>query len=124
MTATVLIAEDDEDILDLVRFPLERAGFAVLACRDGETALRLGVDERPDAAVLDVQMPRIDGLEVTRRLRADTGTRDMAILILTASVREQEVVRAFEAGADDFLRKPFRPQELPERVRVVLSSRS
>ena len=120
----VLVAEDDEDILDLVRLCLEQDGFEVITARDGQEALRLAGERRPALALLDVQMPKGDGYEVTRRLRAEDATRQMAIIILTASVRDTELARAFEAGADDFLRKPFSPAELTRRVRAALEGSS
>jgi DNA-binding response OmpR family regulator len=118
----VLVAEDDEDILRLVEIRLQQEGYEVLCAKDGETALRLAAERRPALALLDVQMPKVNGYEVTRRLRADEATHRMAIIILTASVRDTELERAFDAGADDFLRKPFSPSDLASRVRAVLES--
>ena len=118
----VLVAEDDEDILDLVELSLQQDGYDVITARDGQEALRLAGERRPALALLDVQMPKTDGYEVTRRLRADHATRGMAIIILTASVRDTELARAFDAGADDFLRKPFSPGALAARVRAALES--
>jgi DNA-binding response OmpR family regulator len=118
----VLVAEDDEDILRLVEIRLQQEGYEVLCAKDGETALQLAADRRPALALLDVQMPKVNGYEVTRRLRADDATQRMAIIILTASVRDTEIARAFEAGANDFLRKPFSPGELVARVRAALES--
>ena len=117
----VLVAKDDEDILDLVALLLQQDGYDIVA-RDGEEALRLAGERRPALALLDVQMPKTNGYEVTRRLRADAATRGMAIIILTASVRDTEIARAFDAGADDFLRKPFSPSDLAARVRAALES--
>ena len=122
MTAVIVVAEDDADIRGLIELPLRRAGYEVHAVQDGEAALRACVDLRAAAAVLDVQMPKLDGLEVTRRLRAHEATRDIPVLILTASVREAEIAQAFAAGADDFLRKPFSPTELPRRLAVLLEA--
>jgi len=118
----VLVAEDDADILDLVELRLRQEGYDVITARDGQEALRLAGERRPALALLDVQMPRVNGYDVTRRLRADAATRAMVIIILTASVRDTELARAFEAGADDFLRKPFSPSELAARVRAALES--
>lgn len=123
MTARlVLVAEDDEDILRLVEIRLQQDGYAVLCARNGEEALRMAAERRPALALLDVQMPKVDGYEVTRRLRADEATQAMVIIILTASVRDTELERAFDAGADDFLRKPFSPADLATRVRAALES--
>jgi DNA-binding response OmpR family regulator len=120
--AVILVAEDDEDILALVEFRLQQEGYDVLTARDGKEALRLCVERQPALALLDVQMPKLNGYELTQRLRAHDGTSDMPIIILTASVRDSEIARAFEAGASDFLRKPFSPAELAARVRAALES--
>jgi DNA-binding response OmpR family regulator len=118
----VLVAEDDEDILRLVEIRLQQDGYVVLCARNGEEALRMAAERRPALALLDVQMPKVDGYEVTRRLRADAATQAMVIIILTASVRDTELERAFDAGANDFLRKPFSPADLATRVRAALES--
>jgi DNA-binding response OmpR family regulator len=114
----VLVADDDQDILELVAFRLERAGYRILTATDGERALELALDQHPDLAVLDVMMPRLTGLEVTERIRAE-GER-MPIVLLTARVQEADVARGFEAGADDYIKKPFSPQELRARVQAIL----
>jgi len=119
----VLAADDDEDVLGLVTFRLERSGYTVLQARDGEEALALAVAERPDLAVLDVMMPKMDGFEVTRRLRAEEATKSMPIILLTARAQDADVQRGFDAGADDYLRKPFSPQELRARVQAILGRR-
>jgi DNA-binding response OmpR family regulator len=122
---TVLAADDNEDILALVAFRLERAGYRVLQARDGDEALRMAIDRRPDMVILDLMMPRLDGYEVTRRIRAadDEATRRMPVMLLTARAQEADVSRGFEAGADDYLRKPFSPQELLARVQAMLERR-
>jgi DNA-binding response OmpR family regulator len=117
----VLVADDDEDILELVAFRLERAGYRIVTASDGEQALRIALDEHPDLAVLDVMMPRLTGLEVTERIRAE-GER-MPIVLLTARVQEADIARGFEAGADDYIKKPFSPQELRARVQAILGRR-
>ena len=119
----VLVADDDEDILGLVAFRLERGGYTVIVARDGEEALELAVQERPDLAVLDVMMPKVDGFEVTRRLRADEATSRMPIILLTAKSQDVDVQQGFEAGADDYIRKPFSPDELRARVQAILARR-
>lgn len=119
----VLVADDDEDILGLVSFRLERSGYEVAAAKDGEEALRLARELSPALVVLDVMMPRLDGYEVTRRLRDDETTRGIPVILLTARAQEADVARGFEAGADDYLRKPFSPQELAARVQAVLGRR-
>jgi DNA-binding response OmpR family regulator len=119
----VLVADDDEDILELIVFRLERSGYTVLQARDGAEALELARRSRPDLAVLDVMMPKLDGFDLTRRLREDESTSKMPIILLTARTQEADVERGFDAGADDYLRKPFSPQELRSRVQAILGRR-
>jgi DNA-binding response OmpR family regulator len=119
----ILAAEDDEDVLSLVAFRLERSGYKVLKARDGEEALQLAREQPPDLAVLDVGMPKLDGLEVTRRLRAGERTSDIPIILLTAWVQEADLQRGFDAGANDYVRKPFSPMELAARVHAALAGR-
>jgi DNA-binding response OmpR family regulator len=119
----VLAADDDEDVLELIAFRLERSGYTVIVARDGEEALALARRKRPDLAVLDVMMPKLDGFELTRRLRADEATSRMPIILLTARAQDADVQRGFDVGADDYLRKPFSPQELRARVQAILGRR-
>jgi DNA-binding response OmpR family regulator len=119
----ILIADDDEDIRELVVFRLERSGYDVMAAPDGEEAFRLALDRTPDLAVLDVMMPKVDGYELTRRLRSNEATSRMPVILLTARAQEEDVARGFEAGADDYIRKPFSPQELRARVQTLLGRR-
>jgi DNA-binding response OmpR family regulator len=119
----VLVADDDHDILTLVRFRLERAGYEVIQARDGEEAVRLAVEHEPDLAVLDVMMPKLDGYEATKQLRGHETTSRLPVILLTARVQEADVARGFEAGADDYVKKPFSPQELSARVQAVLGRR-
>jgi DNA-binding response OmpR family regulator len=116
----ILIADDDPDILALVSFRLERAGYEVVQARKGEEAVQLALARRPDLAVIDVMMPRIDGYEATRQLRRQEETSRMPIILLTARVQEEDIARGFDAGADDYVRKPFSPQELGSRVQAAL----
>ena len=119
----VLVADDDPDILRLVAFRLERAGYDVVQATDGEEALRAATELEPDLAVLDVMMPKLTGYDVTRRIRETDATKRMPVILLTARVQEADVARGFEAGADDYLRKPFSPQELRARVQAILGRR-
>lgn len=121
MTEIVLIADDEEDILQLVRRVLERAGFEVALARNGTQALELAKARPPAVAVLDVTMPGLDGLEVVRRLRADPATAAVRVLILTARAQQADIDRAMSAGADDYLAKPFRAADLRARVEALLA---
>ena len=119
----ILAADDDPDIRELVAFRLERSGYTVLQAADGEEALALALEHKPDLAVLDVMMPKMDGFEVVRRLRAEEATKRMPIIMLTARAQDSDVEEGFESGADDYLRKPFSPQELRARVQSILGRR-
>jgi CheY-like chemotaxis protein len=116
----VLVADDDEDILTLVAFRLERSGCEVVKARSGDEALRLATELAPDLAVLDGMMPGLDGYEVTRRLRATEQTREMPIILLTARAQEADVARGMAAGADEYVKKPFDARDLRERVERLL----
>jgi DNA-binding response OmpR family regulator len=119
----ILAADDDEDILELVTFRLERSGYTVVQARDGEEAWQLALDRKPDLAVLDVMMPKLNGFELTRRLRAEEATSRIPIILLTARAQDVDVQQGFDAGADDYIRKPFSPQELRARVQSILGRR-
>jgi DNA-binding response OmpR family regulator len=116
----VVIADDDPDIVDLVAFRLDEAGFDVLEAHDGQEAFDLTIEHIPDLCVLDVMMPRIDGYEVTRRLRENRSTKSIPIILLTARVQDADIEHGFEVGATDYVRKPFSPEELRARVRAAL----
>jgi DNA-binding response OmpR family regulator len=116
----IVVADDDADILDLVAITLERAGHVVHRARDGQEALDLIREQRPEVAVLDVAMPILDGFELTRMLREDPETRDVRIVLLTARVQDGDVDAGLAAGAHDYIRKPFSPQELQDRVAALL----
>jgi DNA-binding response OmpR family regulator len=117
---TVLVADDDLDIQGLVVLRLERSGYRVLRASDGEEALELALREQPALAVLDITMPKLDGLEVTRQLRARPETAELPVILLTARVQEADVAGGLDAGATDYLKKPFSPQELGARVAALL----
>jgi DNA-binding response OmpR family regulator len=116
----VLVADDDMDILDLVSFRLDEAGFDVVQAHDGQEALDVAIEQHPDLCVLDVMMPRIDGYEVTRRLRGNDTTETIPVILLTARAQEADVEDGFHAGATDYMRKPFSPEELRARVQAAL----
>jgi DNA-binding response OmpR family regulator len=119
----VLVAEDDEDILALVVFDLEDEGYEVLTARNGKEAISLAFDRLPDLILLDVAMPGLDGYEVTRRLRAEGSTRGTPVVLLTARAQVKDVILGFEAGANDYVTKPFRPDELRTRLHAALGRR-
>lgn len=113
----VLVADDDEDILLLVATRLRRDGFAVVQARDGAEALAAARERRPAVAVLDVGMPVLDGLGALAEIRADPALAGLRVLLLTAKAQERDVRAGIEAGADGYVKKPFSPAELAERVR-------
>jgi DNA-binding response OmpR family regulator len=119
-TPLVLVADDEEDIRALVAFRLKRAGYEVITAADGEEALLLATSRLPDLAVLDMMMPKATGLEVTRSMREQATTKDIPVILLTARAQEADVSRGFEAGADDYVKKPFSPQDLQTRVQGLL----
>jgi DNA-binding response OmpR family regulator len=116
----VLVADDDPDILSLIALRLERSGFETVLARDGEQALAAAHERKPDIALLDVSMPKLDGYEVTARLRDNPATRHMPVILLTARVQEADMARGVEAGADDYVKKPFSTEELRERIQAAL----
>jgi DNA-binding response OmpR family regulator len=118
---TILVVDDEQDILDLVRFRLEHDGYRVIVASDGQAGLTLAQAERPDLCILDVMMPKLSGLEVLAHLRADPKTADTRVILLTARGRDADVDRGFELGAHDYVTKPFSPKELRRRVQAQLS---
>ena len=116
----ILVVDDEEDILELVRFNLAREGYEVLCAMSGEEALEEARKKLPDLVVLDLMLPGIDGLEVAGALKRDTGTKDIPIIMLTAKGEEADVVTGLELGADDYVTKPFSPRILVARVKAVL----
>lgn len=117
----VVVADDDDDILELIRFKLEQAGMDVEAVGDGVTALEACRRETPDLVLLDIMMPGMSGLDVCRTLRDDLGMGSVPVILLTARAQESDVDQGFDAGADDYIVKPFSPRELSSRVRAVLA---
>jgi DNA-binding response OmpR family regulator len=117
---TILTIEDEKDLIELIRYNLEKEGFHVKGALDGETGLAMALQERPDLVLVDLMLPGIDGLEVCRRLRSDSRTAGIALIMLTAKAAESDRVVGLELGADDYVTKPFSPRELTARVRAVL----
>ena len=116
----VLVADDEEDIRSLVSVRLKRAGYDVITAADGEEALLLVTARLPDLVVLDMMMPKATGLEVAHNMREQATTKDIPIILLTARAQEADVVSGFEAGADDYMKKPFSPHDLQARVQALL----
>jgi len=116
----VLVADDDPDILDLVTLRLELDGYEVVGARNGDDALERAFERAPDLALIDVSLPKLDGYEVTERLRGNQTTSGMPIILLTARVLETDVARGVEAGADDYVKKPFSTELLRTRVQAAL----
>ncbi len=119
-TRTILVVDDEPEIVTIVRDYLDRAGFRVLIATDGMSALRLARSEQPDLLILDLMLPQMDGLDVARALRSDPCTRSLPIIMLTARVEETDRLIGLELGADDYITKPFSPREVVARVRAVL----
>jgi two-component system, OmpR family, response regulator MtrA len=117
----VLVADDDQDILALVTAVLERSGHDVIAVQDGAQALACVHAENPDLLVLDISMPEVDGLEVLRRLRAADATRELPVVLLSAQAQEADVALGYATGASAYVKKPFSPRELTERVDALLA---
>ena len=116
----ILIVEDEEAIVEIVSQALRRLGFETASAGDGDEALEKISLLRPDLVILDLMLPRMDGWEVCRRLRADRATKAMPIIMLTARRDEGDVVQGLEVGADDYMKKPFSLSELAARVKALL----
>jgi two-component system phosphate regulon response regulator PhoB len=116
----VLVVDDEESILEMIRFVLEQAGMKALTAATPYEAVVLIDDHSPDLILMDWMMPGVSGIDLTRRLRKDEKTRDIPILMLTARVTEDDIVTGLEAGADDYLIKPFSPRELQARIKALL----
>ncbi len=120
MSASILVVDDEKDLVELVRYHLEKDGHVCLEARDGETALQIAKERVPELIVLDLMLPGVDGLEVCRKLRKDPKTASIAIIMLTAKAEEVDRIVGLEMGADDYMIKPFSPRELVARVKAVL----
>lgn len=116
----ILVVDDEEDILELLRFNLTREGYDVSVAASGEQAIDITRKELPHLIVLDLMLPGMDGLEVTKALKKDSETRGIPIVMLTAKGEEADIVTGLELGADDYVTKPFSPRILVARVRAVL----
>ncbi len=120
----ILVVDDEEDILELVRFHLAREGYQLTLAATGEEALKKAKLDTFDLIVLDLMLPGLDGLEVAKALKADARTRGVPVVMLTAKGEDADVVTGLEIGADDYITKPFSPRVLMARVKAVLRRRS
>jgi two-component system phosphate regulon response regulator PhoB len=120
---TILVIEDEEDILELIRYNLEREGYRVVCAESGEKGLEIARRQRPDLLLLDLMLPGLDGLEVCKRLKTDSSIATLPIVMVTARGEEADVVTGLELGAEDYVTKPFSPRVLVARVRAVLRRR-
>jgi CheY-like chemotaxis protein len=118
---TILVVDDEEALRLLITMTLERESYRVVTAADGEEGLAVARSLRPDLVILDVGLPKIDGIEVCRRLRADPATRDLRIVMLSAWVRAEDHAAAFAAGADDYLDKPFRPRDFIDYLATLFA---
>jgi len=124
MKTRMLVVEDEQDIVELLRYNLAKEGYRVKTVSTGEEALRLARADLPDLILLDLMLPGVDGLEVCRILKADQKTSHIPIVMLTAKGEESDIVVGLELGADDYITKPFSPNVLVARIRAVLRRRA
>jgi two-component system alkaline phosphatase synthesis response regulator PhoP len=117
----ILVVDDEKDLTTLVSLHMKMAGFEVLTANNGEKALDLSREEKPDLIILDLMLPKIDGWQVCERLRQDIATQDIPVIMLTARAETEDKLKGFESGADDYVTKPFSPRELVARVKRVLA---
>jgi len=119
--AKILIAEDEPDIRELVAFTLRFAGHEVVAGANGEEAVRLAAQEMPDLILMDVRMPRMTGYDACRIMKASASLKDIPVVFLSAKGQDSEIQTGLEAGAEEYLLKPFAPDQLTERVKAILA---
>ena len=117
---SILVVEDEHDIRELLKFTLHRARFEVNACADAEEAMRILEGPLPELALIDWMLPGMSGIDLARRIRSDSLTKSLPIIILTARSEEADKLRGFELGIDDYITKPFSPKELVARIRALL----
>lgn len=118
--AKILIAEDERDIRDLIAFTLRFAGHEVITTSNGEEALNMAIQTIPDLILLDVRMPRMTGYEACRQIKTDKRTNNIPVVFLSAKGQESEVQTGLAAGATEYILKPFSPDDLTERIKVIL----
>ncbi len=119
--AKILIAEDERDIRDLVAFTLRFAGHEVFAAANGEEAVEMAPNVNPDIILMDVRMPRMTGYEACKIMKQNPDLRDIPVVFLSAKGQEAEIQQGLDAGAEEYLLKPFAPDQLTSRVKVILA---
>jgi DNA-binding response OmpR family regulator len=119
--AKILIAEDEPDIRELVAFTLRFGGYEVVAASNGEDAVHTASREHPDLILMDVRMPRLTGYDACRMMKASVDLKDIPVVFLSAKGQDSEIQSGLEAGAEEYLLKPFSPDQLTERVRAILA---
>ncbi len=124
MPQTILVVEDEPNIVESLSFLMKKAGFVVRVARDGDAAIRTIEAEAPDLVLLDIMMPRRDGYEVCRTIRANPDWGDVRIIMLSAKGRDLDRRKGLELGADDYITKPFSTREIVERVQEILGTKS
>jgi two-component system alkaline phosphatase synthesis response regulator PhoP len=117
----ILVVDDEKELTSLISLHMKMAGYEVLTASNGEKALDISREENPDLVILDLMLPKIDGLQVCEQLRQDAATQDIPVIMLTARTQTEDKLKGFEAGADDYVTKPFSPRELVARVKRVLA---
>ena len=122
--AKILVAEDERDILELITFSLELGGFEVIQAMDGLEALEKAIVERPDLVLLDIRMPKLTGYEVCEKLKESEVTRDIPVVFISAKGQEMEIKQGLEAGAVDYVVKPFAPDELIRKMQEIIDKYS
>ena len=121
MVKKILIVEDDQDIVDLLKYNLEKEGYKCYTANNGVEAVDLAVDKEPDIILLDIMMPEMDGIETCRVIKSKPKLHDIFIIFLTARAEEYSEIAGFEAGADDYITKPVKPRVLISRIKAILS---
>jgi len=116
----ILVVDDEMHIIRIVKYKLESAGYEVLSALSGEDALRIAKEQKPELIFLDIMMPGINGYEVCSTLKGDPDTRDIIIIMLTAKGQESDKIKGLEVGVDEYITKPFSPQDLLDRARDLI----
>ena len=123
MPEKILIIDDEENIVLLAETNLEMCGYKVITAQDGKQGLEMAQKEKPDLIILDIRLPEIDGWEVCRRLKNSTDTRNIPIVFLTAHAQENDINKGLSLGAEEFITKPFIPEDMAQRIKKILAQK-